>query len=185
MHQKVKRLLWILLAILLSAVLVIYRGNFIAAKNVHARVSAADFSSTTAYRVLSVVDGDTIDVDVYGEKVRIRLLGINTPETVDPRKPVECFGKEASARAKTLLSETSVEIETDKTQGLFDKYGRVLAYIYLSDGTSFNKEMISEGYAHEYTYRYPYRYQNEFKEAERGAREARAGLWAPRACNIK
>ncbi len=183
MLRKVKQSLWLLLVILLGALFVMHRGNLLVAKSTHARISASDFASSTSYRVLDVVDGDTIDVEVYGKRVRIRLLGINTPETVDPRKPVECFGTEASARAKALLMGTSVRVETDRTQGLFDKYGRVLAYIYLPDGTSVNKEMIMEGYAHEYTYRYPYKYQKEFKAAERAAHDGGSGLWSTGVCS--
>lgn len=182
MSRKVKRLSGVLsVAILLGAVFV-YRGNFLAAPHLHPRFSSADFSVAMLYHVARVVDGDTIDVEVDEGEVRLRLIGINTPETVDPRKPVECFGKEVSARAKALLSEGLVRVETDPTQGRLDKYGRTLAYVFLPDGTLFNKEMIMEGYAHEYTYRYPYKYQNEFKAAERSARKAGAGIWAPGIC---
>lgn len=173
-----------LLPIILSgALFMLHRGDILVAKNLHARVSVSDFSTSTLYRVARVVDGDTIDVDVEGAPVRLRLIGIDTPETVDPRKPVECFGREASARAKELLKDGLVRVETDPTQGRFDEYGRTLAYVYFPDGTSFNNEMIAEGYAHEYTFRYPYKYQTEFKAAERSAREAGVGLWASGVCS--
>jgi micrococcal nuclease len=135
------------------------------------------------YPVLRVVDGDTIDVLMEGESVRLRMLGMNTPETVDPRKAVECFGKEASLRAKELLEGASVRLETDTTQGLYDGYGRMLAYVYLPDGTLFNKLMIEEGYAYEYTYRLPYRLQSEFNDAEERARLGNRGLFAPGVCD--
>ena len=134
------------------------------------------------YSVTRVVDGDTVDVDINGETERIRLIGLNTPETVDPRRPVECFGKEASAKAKSILSGQKVKIETDPSQNSRDKYGRLLAYIFLSDGTLFNKMMIEEGYGHEYTYHLPYKYQTEFKTAETRARENKKGLWADGVC---
>lgn len=134
------------------------------------------------YPVLRVVDGDTIDISLDGVKTRIRLIGINTPETVDPRRPVQCFGKEASAKAKELLLGQNISIELDASQDKYDKYGRLLAYVYLADGTFFNEKMIREGYAYEYTYRLPYTYQKEFKEAQRDASSAKRGLWADGAC---
>lgn len=141
-----------------------------------------DLSNVLVYKVLKVVDGDTIAIDMNGKSVTLRLIGIDTPETLDPRKPVQCFGKEASNKAKELLEETYVSIEKDATQGEIDKYGRVLAYVFLEDGTFFNKYMIESGYAHEYTYANPYKHQAQFKAAEKEAREHERGLWSDNAC---
>jgi len=138
--------------------------------------------SETYYPVTKVVDGDTIAVNINGKNTTIRLIGLDTPETVDPRKPVQCFGVQASDKAKEILTRKRVRLEMDPSQGQYDKYGRTLAYIYLEDGTFFNKLMISEGYGHEYTYNLPYKYQKEFKQAEQIAREEKKGLWAPNAC---
>lgn len=129
------------------------------------------------FEVVRVVDGDTIDVDINGKKERLRLIGINTPETVDPRKPVECFGIEASNKAKSILEGHRVKLESDITQGDFDKYGRLLRYVFLEDGTNFNLLMIKEGYAYEYTYGTPYKYQAEFKQAQKYAEQNKLGLW--------
>lgn len=134
------------------------------------------------YKVVKVIDGDTIDVNVNEKTERIRLIGIDTPEIVDPRKAVQCFGKEASDKAKLLLTNQSVSLESDSTQGERDKYNRLLRYIFLKNGTSFNKLMISDGYAHEYTYNLPYKYQDEYKNAEKSARENKRGLWADNIC---
>ncbi|MEK7156549.1 MAG: thermonuclease family protein [Patescibacteria group bacterium] len=134
------------------------------------------------HSVLKVIDGDTISIIKEGRPVTLRLIGLDTPETVDPRRPVQCFGKAASDKAKGLLAGKTVLLEFDATQGMYDKYGRTLAYIFLSDGTLFNRYMIAEGYGHEYTYNLPYKYQNEFKEAERRAREEKKGLWADGTC---
>jgi micrococcal nuclease len=139
-------------------------------------------ASTTLYEVVKVVDGDTIDLRMEGEVIRVRLIGINTPETVDPRKPVECFGKEASMRMKVFLSGGRVSLQYDSSQGMEDKYARRLAYVYLPDGTFINELMIAEGYAYEYTYRTPYQYQRTFKESERLARLNSLGLWSPHVC---
>lgn len=151
-------------------------------------VSADQGASTQAQKsdlvkVVSVVDGDTIKVLIDGTTKTVRLIGIDTPETVDPRKPVQCFGKEASDKTKTILSGKMVRLESDPTQGDLDKYQRLLRYVYLDDGTFFNKLLIQQGYAHEYTYEIPYEYQAKFKIAERTAREAQLGLWSPTTCN--
>jgi len=134
------------------------------------------------YKVTRVVDGDTVDVQV-GEKVeRVRLIGIDTPEIVDPRKPVQCFGKESSDAAKKYLEGTSVSLKPDTTQSDRDVYGRLLRYVYLSDGTDFGLMMIKQGFAHEYTYIIPYALQAEYKSAETDARNNKRGLWADEAC---
>lgn len=135
------------------------------------------------YSVSSVVDGDTVKVNINGTIETLRLIGMDTPETVDPRKPVQCFDKEASNKAKELLNGKKVRIEEDPTQGELDKYGRRLAYIYREDGLFFNKYMIEQGYAHEYTYNTPYKYQTEFKVAQKSAQENLRGLWSPDTCN--
>ena len=139
------------------------------------------------YPVVKVVDGDTLTIAIEGKNVTLRLIGLDTPETVDPRKPVQCFGREASEKAKQLLSGTSVRIETDPSQGELDKYGRLLAYVYAPtsskpEGILVNEYMIREGYGHEYTYNLPYKYQAQFNEAEGLAREEKKGLWADGAC---
>lgn len=130
-----------------------------------------------------VVDGDTIKVLINGNVETIRLIGIDTPETVDPRKPVQCFGREASNKAKEILNNQIVYLESDPTQGERDKYQRLLRYVWLGDNTNFNKLMILEGYAHEYTYAVPYKYQTEFKQAEKEAEESSRGLWSPNTCS--
>jgi len=135
------------------------------------------------YSVSSVVDGDTVKVSIGGTITTLRLIGIDTPETVDPRKPVQCFGKEASTKAKELLNGKKVRIEKDVTQGELDKYGRLLAYIYREDGLFYNKYMIEQGYAHEYTYNTPYKYQTEFKAAQKSAQDNLRGLWSPDTCS--
>ncbi len=135
------------------------------------------------YAVTNVVDGDTIDVDMDGKTERLRLIGIDTPETKDPRKPVQCFGQEASDKATELLLNQKIKLEFDETQSDRDKYDRLLAYVYREDGLFFNKWMIENGYAYEYTYNIPYKYQTEFKEAENNARSNQLGLWSTDTCS--
>jgi micrococcal nuclease len=132
--------------------------------------------------VTKVVDGDTIWVDNNGQRMKIRMIGLDTPETVDPRKPVQCFGREASAQAKTILGGRSVYLETDPSQDTIDRFGRTLAYVWIESGRLFNLDMITDGYAFDYTYDLPYRYQQDFKAAENDARAQERGLWSPNAC---
>lgn len=140
-------------------------------------------SQYTYYSVTDVVDGDTLKVNINGTVETLRLIGLDTPETVDPRKEVQCFGKEASNKAKELLTGKKIRLEKDATQGDKDKYGRTLAYIYTEGGIFYNKYMIEQGYAHEYTYNTPYKYQAEFKQAQKIAEANKVGLWSPTTCN--
>jgi micrococcal nuclease len=129
-------------------------------------------------KVLKVIDGDTIRVLINNKEDTVRLIGIDSPEVVDDEKPVQCFGKEASSKAKEILSSKTIVLESDPTQGNRDEYGRILRYVFLEDGTSFDKLMLSEGYAHEYTFKgNPYKYQSEFIQAEREAKGENKGLW--------
>lgn len=135
------------------------------------------------YEVSKVTDGDTLHVIMGDQDETVRLIGINTPETVDPRRTVECFGKESSDRMKELAKGKIVRLEYDDTQSLRDTYGRLLAYVYLEDGQMINRKMIAEGYAYEYTYMTPYMYQGEFRELQNLAQSAKRGLWSEETCN--
>ncbi|SRR5258705_6807914 len=134
------------------------------------------------FAVTKVVDGDTIWVDNNGKRQKIRMIGLDTPESVDPRKPVQCFALEASAQAKTILGGQSVYLETDPSQNSVDRYGRTLAYVWTASGRLFNLDMITDGFAVEYTYDLPHRYPQDFKATENDARTQERGLWSPGAC---
>jgi micrococcal nuclease len=138
-----------------------------------------DSREVSLYKVVRVVDGDTIDVDVEGVTERIRLIGIDTPESVDPRRPVECFGVEASKRAKELMLGKRVSLKDDPTQDNRDTHGRLLRYVFLESGEHINLRLIEEGYAQEYTYDLPYKYQRAFRDAEKDAELLSRGLWGP------
>lgn len=131
------------------------------------------------YPVVKIIDGDTIVVAMGGTNETIRLIGVNTPESVDPRRPVECFGKESSQKASDFLAGRKVQLVVDPSQGDRDKYNRLLRYVFRDDGLFVNKQMIQDGYAYEYTYAIPYQYQSEFREAQQQAQEANVGLWNP------
>lgn len=133
--------------------------------------------------IVRVVDGDTVILRIDGRQERVRLIGMNTPESVDPRRPVECLGKEASAKATEILTAgMPVHTEPDPTQDVRDRNGRLLLYLWTPDGVLFNEQMIRLGFASEFTFAAPYRYQNQFRAAEREARAAKRGLWADNAC---
>ena len=123
-------------------------------------------------RAERVVDGDTLLL-TNGEYVR--LIGVDTPETKHPQKPVEYFGKEAYLFTKRIVEGKEVRLEYDQTRR--DRYGRILAYVYLMDGTFLNAEIIKQGYGFAYV-KYPFKYMEEFRQYEREARESRSGMWA-------
>lgn len=125
-------------------------------------------------KVKQVIDGDTISLG-NGEKVR--LIGVDTPETKHPQKPVERFGKEAYLFTKRMVEGKEVRLEYDWQRK--DRYGRLLAYVYLIDGAFLNAEIIKQGYGFAYT-KYPFKYLDEFKRYEKEAREQRKGLWEDR-----
>ncbi len=131
--------------------------------------------------VVRVIDGDTLVLD-GGE--RVRLIGVDTPETVHPNKPVERFGREASAFTKRQAEGKKVHLEYDSGTGRKDRYGRTLAYIYLPGNTLLNLEIIRQGYGHAYT-RFPFSKMEEFRAAEREAREEGRGLWAEAAAEAE
>jgi micrococcal nuclease len=135
------------------------------------------------YRVSRVVDGDTIEVTIDNKPVKVRLIGVNTPETVDPRRPVQCFGKEASAETKRLLNGKDVVMENDVSDT--DSFGRLLRYVYipLQDGTNLfvNDYLVRQGFASLDTVPPDVRYSSRFAEAQKEARDNNRGLWA--ACN--
>ena len=136
----------------------------------------------TFYNVDRVVDGDTIVIQMNSGLEKVRLIGINTPETVDPRKPVECFGKEASNEMKDLVAGKIVKLEYDDSQSTRDAYQRLLVYVYLEDGEMVNRKMVADGYAYEYTYMTPYKYQKEFRDLQTLAKREQRGLWANDTC---
>lgn len=130
--------------------------------------------------VTKVVDGDTI---VVNDELTVRFVGIDTPETVDPRRPVGCFGKEASNETKSLLSGKEVILQKDISEK--DKYGRLLRLIFLTldDGQTLfvNDYLVREGFAKVYTYPPDVKYDKQFKQAAEAARQEKKGLWGK--CN--
>jgi micrococcal nuclease len=127
-----------------------------------------------------IVDGDTIVVSFdtatgLGRAEKVRLIGVDTPETVDPRRPVERFGKEAAIFARDHVLGRTVRLAFEPR--VRDTYGRLLAYVFLSDGSCFNLRIVAEGFGFAYT-KYPFMFMDDFREAQRSARAAGRGLWA-------
>lgn len=126
--------------------------------------------------VTEVIDGDTIKVE--GDTT-VRLIGIDTPETKDPRRPVGCFGKEAANETKSLLSNKVVILQKDVSET--DKYGRLLRYVFLpleNGQTLFvNDYLVREGFAKVLTYPPDVKYNERLRQAEREARDSKKGLW--------
>ena len=121
-----------------------------------------------------VVDGDMLIINISGLKDRVRLTGVDTPGAIHPRKPVQHFGKEAYNFTWRMAEGKKVRLEFDQNQR--DRYKRLLAYVYLEDGTFLNAEIIKQGYGHAYT-KFPFKYMQEFRQYEREARIRKRGLW--------
>jgi micrococcal nuclease len=186
MTRKRGRGRWTLgaLAALAVAVAIALRGGFPGSRQPRPPVAiapepprpAAPGATRTCIRV---IDGDTILLD--GDE-RVRLIGVDTPELHRPNVPVQYFAREAKAFTRRLVEHRRVRVEFDRTHPSDgyprrDKYGRTLAFVYLVDGTFVNLEIVRRGYGFAYT-RFPFRYLDEFRAAERAARESGAGLWA-------
>jgi micrococcal nuclease len=133
-------------------------------------------------RVSRVIDGDTLDIVVAGETRRVRLLGVDTPESVHPTEPVECYGPEASAFLRALVEGQTVRLAADPSQDAVDRYDRWLGLIWLDDGTLVNHELIAQGYATAFITRPPHARSTAFRDAEDQARAAGLGMWAADAC---
>jgi len=132
----------------------------------------ASVNSLPRFKVASAVDGDTVKLTT-GET--LRYIGIDTPETKHPRKPVEHFGKEASAVNEKLVSGKEILVEFDVTKR--DKYGRLLGYVFLEDGTFVNAELVKKGYAKVITYPPNVKYAFLFRKLKASAIKHKRGLW--------
>ena len=139
--------------------------------------SGATTENKVLITILKVVDGDTVDIDVDGRTERVRLIGVNTPETKHPTKPIECFGPEASAYLKQLLPRgTAVRIERDVEAR--DRYGRLLLYLYLGSNDLFiNLDLVSRGYGTPMSIEPNTFHRNDFVRAAAQAEAANVGLW--------
>jgi micrococcal nuclease len=126
--------------------------------------------------VLRVVDGDTLVVRLGTDEERVRLLGVDTPESVDPRRPVEEYGREAAAFTRSMLprgARISLRFDVERR----DQYGRLLAHVYLDDGTWLNALLVRAGFAQVMTVPPNVAHADFFRDLQRKARGELAGLW--------
>jgi micrococcal nuclease len=139
--------------------------------------SGATTENEVLITVLKVIDGDTVDIDIKGNTERVRLIGVNTPETKHPTKPIECFGPEASAYLTQLLPKgTHVRMERDIEAR--DRYGRMLLYLYReSDNLFINLDLVSHGYGTPMSIEPNTFHRNDFVHAAALAETTNVGLW--------
>lgn len=145
--------------------------------------------------ITRIIDGDTIEVTITGRAdgpgagstrigadYDVRLLGIDTPESVKPNTPVECFGKEASAALAAFLANQQVRLVKDVEES--DGYDRLLRYVYVGEEMA-NARLVANGYAYAYSYPPNIRHSSLFVQLQREARETNRGLWSPETCSGK
>lgn len=128
------------------------------------------------YKVVEVFDGDTIAINMAGRTEKVRLIGVDTPETKDPRKPIQCYGPEASAYSHAQLDGATVRLVSDPLSTNRDRYDRLLRYVYLGDGTLYNQQLIASGNARAYT-GFAFSKSADFTAAETQSKQQGSGLW--------
>ncbi|MDQ0104441.1 micrococcal nuclease [Paenarthrobacter nicotinovorans] len=138
---------------------------------------ALEVTVSGPYTVEKVVDGDTIRISCNGTSTRVRFVGINAPESVKDNAPVECGGPEASTYLHSLLDGSQVFLAADPGQGVRDKYDRLLAYVWTTDGTLVNRTILEQGHAEATGYGKPFTYSEDFTAAAGQAKERKAGRW--------
>jgi micrococcal nuclease len=130
------------------------------------------------YAINRYVDGDTIDVNMNGSVETIRFIGVDTPETHKPNTPVQCFGPEAAAHTKAVISKFGkVRLQADPLDTNRDRYGRLLRYVYLPDGTLLDEQIIQQGYGFAYL-SFPFSKKDQFAADEKAAQSDKLGLWS-------
>jgi micrococcal nuclease len=186
MKRLRKKLFYLLLSLILSSLALykpiiqpqIDKQSFQQLATTSNSIIKIDLQSLQPAKVVSVVDGDTIELE-SGEK--LRYIGIDTPETKHPRKGVECFGREASNKNKELVEGKTILMQKDVSET--DKFGRLLRYIYLPSPTTsdealfVNQYLVEQGYAFAVSFPPDIAQNTQFKEAELYAREHNVGLW--------
>ncbi|MEI6237500.1 MAG: thermonuclease family protein [Candidatus Saccharibacteria bacterium] len=177
------KIILILAGLIIIAGLVAFGWYFIPKLHLPKTIIKSATTTPGYYQINYVVDGDTIAVNMDGKEEKVRLIGLDTPETKKPNSPVECFGKAASDYAHKLMDNQSVRLETDPINTNRDRYDRLLRYVYLKDGRMINREMITQGYGFAYL-SFPFTKSDEFRQYQKEASEAERGLWASGVCEI-
>ena len=128
------------------------------------------------YAVDHFVDGDTIAVKMNGTTETIRFIGVDTPETHKPNTPVQCYGPAAAAYTKNRIGDQRVRLVSDSLSTDRDRYNRLLRYVYLTDGTNLDEELVAKGYAFAYV-SFPFTKSDDFSAAQDNAQKNKLGLW--------
>lgn len=172
--RRLKRSIITLILFSISA-LAYYMGTHPPAQP--AKTEVAGVTQPGYYHVVGVSDGDTVKVAMNGKTESIRMIGVDTPESVKPNSPVQCYGQEASDFTKKELTGKTVRLETDPIGDNRDRYDRLLRYVYLADGTLWNQKLIEQGYGFAYL-SFQFGKQADFAATQAKAQETKAGLWA-------
>lgn len=175
--KYLKKLLYILIVLVVSAIV----SGFIDVDSTEKTVDTP--AQPGFYRVVGVGDGDTITVNMDGRDEKIRFIGVDTPETIKPNSPVECYGKEASDYLKNLLTNKTVKLEADPINQNRDRYQRLLRYVYTQNNQLVNKQIIAQGYGFAYL-SFPFTKSEEFRLTQIKARQNGVGVWGSD-CQIK
>lgn len=150
---------------------------FLASSYFYTHYSKTKVTPPGYYYVSYVFDGDTVEVDMNGSPEKVRMIGVDTPETHKPNTPVQCYGPEASDYSKEHLTHKNIRLESDEINQDRDRYGRLLRYVYLEDGTMWNAELVRLGYGRALT-AFPFTKLAEFEGYEKQAKDTKSGLWA-------
>jgi len=145
----------------------------------YTKASDVDKYHGKTFIVVNAIDGDSFDIDIPDgryERTRVRLLGIDTPETGDEESGVMYFGPEAAEFTKKLILGKSVTVYLDSPNPTRGKYGRLLAYVKLPDGRLLNEVLLTEGYAYADT-RFSHSFYNKYKQLQSLAKSGKKGLW--------
>lgn len=174
--KKIDRALRVIITV---AVVVLIARGYINPKNTQNQYASRKIEQDEGVRqqatVVEIVDGDTIKIDYHGKIEKLRMIGIDTPESVHPNKKKNTKqGKTASNFTKQELLNKKIEVEFDVQKR--DKYGRLLGYVYV-DGKMYNKTLLEEGYARLATYPPNVRYVDDFKEIQKQAQQNKKGFW--------
>lgn len=159
------------------AIVALFIGGIIQTNNGLSESNSISANSPGFYKVVEFSDGDTIKIDMAGKTETVRFIGVDTPETHDPRKAVQCYGVKASEFTRNLIGDNRVRLESDPQNTNRDRYNRLLRYVFLPDGTLVNAEIIKQGYGFAYT-SFPFSKLDEFRDFQNVASSQNIGLWS-------
>lgn len=129
-----------------------------------------------SYSINHFVDGDTIAINMDGAVEKVRFIGVDTPETHKPNTPVQCYGPAAASYTASIIGHQRVRLVADSLSTDRDRYGRLLRYVYLPDGTNLNEQLIKTGHAFYYPY-FPFSSSDKFSADQSAAKASGLGLW--------